>query len=350
MKKAIFSLFIFAIYAPASLAWGERGHDLVTRVAVQQLTAFSDSGAALTEPFKQRDHMLSHLSNVPDLHWRAPYMSAAERALNYPTHYIGIESVYPDLSQISDFDVSYQEFAKRAVAAGIQEPARVGSAPWRVLQLHGLMVAALTSAKTAATRAQMITATNQALLYAGIMSHFVGDLANPHHTTTNHNGQLTGNTGLHAYFESDVVRELPFTLVAQVHRRAGPRLLRRTVLKALPRQQRAATLGNPQELLFALVLNSHFQVDRLTNIDNQYSLLEKSSDPTVAAKRIPPPQAAQAYRKFAVERLAIGASVLAQLWVLAWQQAGQPDLSDFHSYHYHLKPDFITPSYLSRGD
>ena len=67
--------------------WGERGHDVVTRVAVQNLRQMTEDNTRVVTPFLARDHMLAHLSNVPDIVWRAPYMSQQDRDSNYSTHY-----------------------------------------------------------------------------------------------------------------------------------------------------------------------------------------------------------------------------------------------------------------------
>jgi len=78
MKYARFRCVQLAILISVGLvtfnafAWGERGHDLGTRVAVQNLRALSGDDPAVVTPFLQRDHMLAHLSNVPDIVWRAP--------------------------------------------------------------------------------------------------------------------------------------------------------------------------------------------------------------------------------------------------------------------------------------
>ena len=61
--------------------------------------------------------------------------------------------------------------------------------------------------------------------------------------------------------------------------------------------------------------------------------------------RKPAKSVAKRYERFAVERMAIGASVLARLWFLAWRDAGSPDMSGFRSYHYPVQPPFITPVY-----
>lgn len=330
-----------------SFAWGERGHDLVTRVAVKKLDQMSAAGKSFSWPFALRDHMLSHLSNVPDIHWRAPYMSQKERDLNYATHFIGMESIYPKAVSLNDLKTDLDTFYAGAKKAGIDNPERVGTAPWRVIQLYSLMKQALSKAGSA-DKAAMIDATNTALLYAGIMSHFVGDLANPHHTTINYDGQLSGNTGLHAYFESDIVRELPLKLAGEIEKAAGYALLEDTVLKPYEPARQKQILHSADQLIFALILDSHNRLSTLHELDNQHSLVKASEDASESAIRIPPEQAMNEYRTFASERIAVGASVLAQLWLLAWQDAGKPDLSQFHSYHYHIKPDFIEPSYLNQ--
>lgn len=335
-----------ALSSNSAFAWGERGHDIVTRVAVRNLNVLSDANLNLTQPFTQRDHMLSHLSNTPDIVWRAKYMSRADRDLNYPTHFINLERVYDSVKSLEDIDSNYADYARKARDKGIEEPASVGTGPWRVLQLHGLMTNSLKVAGANKDRDGHINAVNQALLYAGLMSHFVGDLANPHHTSANYDGQLTGNTGLHAYFESDVVGVLPLGLVAHTNAMLRPSLLKATVLKGLNKKQRETIMSDPRQLIFSLVVNSQNNLERLTELDNQYSLLEASSDAKQSAIRELPEDVAPLFHGFITERLAIGAAVLSQLWLTAWEQAGKPDLSDYQSYDYAVKPEFIAPDYL----
>jgi hypothetical protein len=339
------AVFVVICTSPA-FAWGERGHDIVTRVAVQNLSVVGNGDLSLTTPFTKRDHMLSHLSNTPDIVWRAKYMSKQDRGLNYPTHFINLERVYQSVNSLNDVDLDYADYAKAARDKGIEDPASVGTAPWRVLQLHGLMTKSLLKAGASESVNERVEAINQALLYAGLMSHFVGDLANPHHATANYNGQLTGNTGLHAYFESDVVGVLPLGLSAQTKAMLQPSLLKVTVLKEMNKQQRVTIMSDPRLLIFSLVVNSQNNLGRLIELDNEYSLVEASSDARKSAIRELPQDVAPLFHGFITERLAIGAAVLSQLWLTAWEQAGKPDLSDYQSYDYEVKPEFIAPDYL----
>ena len=114
--------------------WGERGHDVVTRVAVQNLRQMTEDNTRVVTPFLARDHMLAHLSNVPDIVWRAPYMSQQDRDSNYSTHYINLERVYPEVKAYTDVPFELAEYQQDASAKGLNA-VEVGTAPWRVLQL-----------------------------------------------------------------------------------------------------------------------------------------------------------------------------------------------------------------------
>lgn len=323
-------------------AWGERGHDLITRVAVQNLRVLSDDKQALVKPFVARDHMLGHLSNAPDIVWRAPYMSELERSENYSTHFINLEKVYAGVSLWSDLPTEYSQYRTDSQAKGF-EPEGVGSAPWRVLQLYSLMVEALRSAGQAQDKKAFEDSVNKALTMGGIMSHFVGDLANPHHTTANYDGQLTGQHGLHAYFESDVVTELPLELSARTAKKVSQKWL-----SQYSKSERKEILSDPQKLVWALVANSHSRLPELLALDVKYSLIERSTQGNDKAIRKPVGQIAKRYQRFTIERLSIGSSVLSQLWLLAWLEAGSPDLSNFRSYYYPVKPDFVRPDYINK--
>ncbi len=346
LKILLLSLVLIGINNQAH-AWGERGHDLITRVAVQHMRNINNDNLALMRPFLLRDHMLAHLSNTPDTVWRADYMGEEVIKTNSPTHYINLEKVATGVEKWNDLPRSFREYRALCQSKG-HDTTDVGTAPWRVLQLYTLIVDQLTNldAKPDELKEQHI---NQALLYSGLMSHFVGDLANPHHTTANYDGQLTGNKGLHAYFESVVVAELSFELPEKMLKKAGSRGL---WLRTYGAKERAEILADPQKLIWALMADSHTHVEKLIKLDDRHSIVAKSivdadSGEQASAKRKPAKEVSRRYEKFAVERLAVGADALARLWQLAWVEAGSPDMSQFRSYHYPVQPPFITPVYES---
>jgi len=243
----IVSALLASLFSQHVVAWGERGHDLITRVAVQHMRASNDDNAKLMRPFLLRDHMLGHLSNTPDTVWRADYMSDEAKKANSPTHYINLEKAITGVKKWDDFPRDFREYRALCKSKDF-DTSDVGTAPWRVLQLYKLIVGELTNLDAKPENLK-IDHINKALKYAGLMAHFVGDLANPHHTTANYDGQLTGNKGLHAYFESMVVAELSFKLPQKILRKAKSK---RLWLSNYGRAERAEILADPQKLVWAL--------------------------------------------------------------------------------------------------
>lgn len=346
MKVGILVVCTFIVmFGDACFAWGERGHNIVTRVAVRSL-AMTES-YHMTLPFEKKEFMLAHLSNVPDIVWRGDDVSRRDRLLNGPTHYFNLDSVVDHPKQLIILPLTYSKFASFAKDRNLKLATDVGTAPWRVEQLYKEITRALVSAGDSEGEA-FINHVNQALLYAGIMSHFVADLANPHHTTQNHDGHLSGNDGLHAYFETHVVNELDLTLLDAVFQRASKAdYLEDQLSMTFADLKYEQIRHDPLQLIFALIINSYQNVSRLHELDNKYSLLKRRNSRDQSPKRKPAREVVDDYQEFVIDRLALGAAVLSELWVLAWQKAGGPDLSRYHSFVYPVRPDFIYPDYLN---
>ena len=287
----------------------------------------------------------------PDIIWKSEDMDEEERRINRPTHYINLDLFEPRPDTVFDLPRSYAEIDALSRQRQPQQQ-QAGSAPWRIVQLYRLMKTAFEQAGQAerqgrAGREDFIQQVNMALFHGGIMAHFVGDLANPHHTAADYDGQQTGNGGLHAYFESNVVAVLELSLAQTVFERiTSDTLIEEQLLRQYTRQQAQEIKDDPLLLIFALSMNSRAQLPTLVALDDRYSLLKRSLGEDSKATRRPPIEVRQHYRPFIVERLALAAAVLSQLWQLAWEQAGQPDLSSFHSYYYPAKPAFIYPDYF----
>ncbi len=343
-RRSLFIGLLLLCCFQSAFGWGERGHDIIARVAARHLIEQDDS--RLYRPFQLREFMLGHLANVPDIIWKAAYMDEQVRRINRPTHYINIDLLPEKARTVFDVPLTYQQYA----ALAPDTEAMPGSAPWRIAQLYRLMRQSFAQAKQSRQGERpdaFIRHVNMALFYGGIMSHFVGDLANPHHAAADYDGQQTGNGGLHAYFESAVVAVLDLDLAHKVLMRVNSAdLIEQMLLSQYTATQSRRIKQDPLLLVFALSINSRAQLPILVTLDDDHSLLERSRGEETKAKRKPPAEAGEHYAAFIVTRLALAAAVLSQLWQLAWQQAGQPDLSSFHSYYYPAKPNFIYPDYL----
>lgn len=361
MKKAVaLSLVMgFVIPRPAA-AWGERGHDIVTRVAVRLLIAKVAQGTPLATQFGRKEFMLGHLSNVPDIVWRS--QGEAIEKVNAPTHFLDIEYLSPEVTfatlprTTSDGLARMRELCA-APPKGYVCPAQgdekldassAGTAPWRTGQLFRMTVEGMKA--SAASDKTDSAALDRAFLAAGVMSHFIGDLGNPYHATRNYDGWETGQGGIHSYFESGMISSYRLALDQEVFDAAlTGRGLDRT-LKQIPQSERLALSRDPVALAIALALDSHSRLESANAIDRKFALLKASGTSPdgkrLGAERRPAAELRFKFHQLHVERLAAAAEVLAQLWFLAWEEAGRPDFKDYRSFAYPVAPEFIQPDYL----
>ena len=149
------------------------------------------------------------------------------------------------------------------------------------------------------------------------MGHYIGDAHVPLHTTENYNGQLTGQEGIHAFWES----RIPELFVdAEYDFFVG----------------KAQYIQSPRDYFWNIVLSSHRLVDEVLQVekelsrtfppDQQYCFEERLG----ATVRTQCRAYAEAYRQRLagqVERR-MRAAILAvsSSWYTAWADAGQPDL------------------------
>lgn len=360
------ALVLSASLSTAAQAWGERGHDGVSRIAVRILASSEDPEAAELGAFLQRKElMLGHLSNVPDIVWRS--MGKEIDELSAPSHFVDMEFFLapglPPKAQDLPSDVrsllaamakNCSRGKKLPCVPGDTDEARLqksGHAPFRVETLSQDLVSAFKEIKSLEGKVPKdardkddprTEIMNRALLHAGILSHFVGDLANPHHTSVDYDGWDAEQGGLHSYFESEIVEGYPLDFEATVLDEA---------LRHKPMDERFAR--HPNNYLrqaWELALDSNSHLVELHTIDKKYSLLEKSvkgdRDTRKKAKRKDVKLVRDNYRNFVILRLAAGADALARIWLSTWKEAGKPDLSFYRSYHYDVKPDLIPLRYL----
>ncbi len=335
-------------------AWGERGHDAITRVAVRIVSKSDPQG--LGALLLTKAHMMAHLSNVPDIVWRNVGKEIASQ--NRPTHFIDLEYIWAEktLPQLSQLPPSYKLYQQRIMAqckikqnpcpkgdSMERKASQAGHAPFRVAQLVNLAISTgkrikLLQDQKKAPHRKLKQEGLQFLTYLGVLSHFVGDLGNPHHTTMDYDGKLTGQGGLHSYFESQVVRALGLDLEHEVLD---------YILKSKPYLfiQSEYKPQSPLEMIYALALDSHRRLESLRELDRKHSLIEQSW--TSAAKRRSADTVKEHYREFVIQRLGAAADTLAQFWLAIQKESGKPGWAYYRSYDYPLKPDFISVDYAS---
>lgn len=103
-----------------------------------------------------------------------------------PRHYIDLDhyGAYPFPELPRKWDSAVQKYGADSLQAH-------GIIPWRVQQLMGALTKAFREKNGSAI-----------LRYSTDLGHYIGDAHVPLHTSSNHNGQYTGQHGIHGFWES----------------------------------------------------------------------------------------------------------------------------------------------------
>ena len=149
------------------------------------------------------------------------------------------------------------------------------------------------------------------------MGHYIGDAHVPLHTTENYNGQLTGQEGIHAFWESRI-----------------PELFAEGTYDFWVGQ--ATYIDDPAEYFWDIVLESHSYVKTVLEkewelrenypTDQQMCFDERLGRTILTQCR----EFAEAYQEslqgMIEERMVKSVQALGNVWYTAWVDAGQPDL------------------------
>lgn len=151
------------------------------------------------------------------------------------------------------------------------------------------------------------------------IGHYIGDAHVPLHTTTNYNGQLTNQLGIHAFWES----RLP-------------------ELFALDNYDffvgKAQYINNPSEYFWKMTLESHLLVDSVLTIEKELSRDFPSDQQYCYEERLgktilqPCFDFSKAYHEglngMVETRMRETIIAIGNIWLSAWVDAGQPNLTD----------------------
>jgi hypothetical protein len=178
-----FSATLLLLWSAQAHAWGNEGHRLVNRLAAANLPAdappFLRSQAAIGE--------IEYLGPEPD-RWRSP--SEPElNAAQAPEHFIDLEPA----DALGPLPKKRLDFEAEVFAAG-QRPEKIGLQPWQTTEVWERLKAALREYRHLAAAGQDTHDVEQAaIFYAGWLGHYVGDGAQPLHTTVQYNGWVGPN-------------------------------------------------------------------------------------------------------------------------------------------------------------
>lgn len=161
----------------------------------------------------------------------------------------------------------------------------------------------------------------QILRLSADIGHYIADAHVPLHTTENYNGQLTGQEGIHGFWES----RLPELFSEDYDFFVG----------------KASYLENPVEAAWKAIESSHKAVDSVLRFEK--ALVEKFGEKKYSFEtkgrqtlKVYSREYAQAYHKLLngmVERqMRAAVKCIGNFWYTAWVDAGQPDITSLIEY------------------
>ncbi len=289
--KHIFLLTALVLIATPCFCWGFYVHQKINYYAVfllpPQMLLF----------YKPHIHFLSEHSVDPD---KRRYAVAAEA----PRHYI-------DLDKYGTTDSLPQRWDSAVAKLPEDTLNKHGIVPWWVQTMQYRLTEAFKEKDGA-----------RILKFSAEIGHYISDAHVPLHASSNHNGQLTGQHGIHGLWESRV-----------------PELLAQNEWNFFI--GKAAYIANTSEFMWQRVKESAAAADTVLRYDKELSnrfpadkkfAFEVRNGVVVRQYSTAYTKAYDAVLKGMVERrMQQSIQAVASIWLTAWINAGQPDLSSLQN-------------------
>ncbi len=302
-------------------AWDYEGHRLVNQLALASLPT-NFPAFALTPKARER---VAFLAGEPD-RWRNTTDPTLSH-VNGTDHYI-------DLEQLDDYGLDvhnlthfrYDFTAQLALARAAHpdkfpaiDPARnsdhsrqlVGFLPWAIVENFDKLKSQFSYLKTyeeAGGTPEEITNAQQNILYImGVMGHYVGDAAQPLHTTKHHHGWVgenphgyTTDNGFHSWIDGGYFKKIGGVSVKEIQGFVHPAQL---ISLAYPNEK-----GDTFPIVMDYILAQSKLVEPLYEIEKAGKL---TGDGDLGHQG----------KDFLTGQLVKGGQMLGDLWFTAWQQA-----------------------------
>ncbi len=269
--------------------WGFFGHKKINACAVFLLPP------PMILFYKQHAGFLTEHAVDPD---KRRYLVAAEG----PRHYIDLDHYgsFPYKKLPHKWDSAVARFSSDSLE-------KHGIVPWWIQRMHRRLTNAFKEKNAALI-----------LKLSAEIGHYIGDAHVPLHTSSNHNGQLTDQVGIHGFWESRIPelfaeKQYDFIIGKADYLRRPDQFIWERVLESAA----AADTVLMQEKL----LNNRFSVFRKYAYENRNGLLVRqySEEYTTAYQQI--------LNGMVERRMRQSVYAVACFWFTAWVDAGQPDLN-----------------------
>ncbi len=271
---------VCSIVPSTALAWGFAGHRYIMRRAIELLPPEM-------KPFftAYRDEIVIRVVG-PDLWRNVGWEDDPNHFLDFGVPEFG---PYPFAALPRDYGAALEKFG----AATLK---RYGLLPWREAEQFGNLRRGLEGF----TR-QAPYATSDTVLFAAVAGHYIQDAHQPFHATNNFDGQLTGQTGVHARFERDLIERFESRLT--VHPAAS------------------APVTDPRDAAFDALLASYQLADPILAADREAIAGKDTYDDEYFERFF------AGVRPILEKRLGDSITATAGIIAGAWLEAGKPVLT-----------------------
>ncbi|HTH46560.1 MAG TPA: hypothetical protein VMB21_03530 [Candidatus Limnocylindria bacterium] len=210
-------------------AWDYELHRLVNEIALASLP--TNFPAFVREPAAHE--RVAFLAGEPDRWRNVP--DVALRHINAPEHFLDLEDLTPYGLTPTNLSALRYEFVAQLAVIRAQDPSKFpgadpakdtdrnrwlpGLLPWRITEDYAKLKSVFSYLKTfeqhGGTPEEIANAQADAIYVMGVMGHFVGDAAQPLHTTHNYNGWTmanphgyTTNRTFHGWIDGGYIRKV----------------------------------------------------------------------------------------------------------------------------------------------
>lgn len=296
LSKYILSLLIiiFAVsfFQETATSWGFFGHKKINRMAVFTLPP------EMIKFYKKNIEYLTEHAVDPD---KRRYAIEGEA----PRHYIDIDHYVH--SGDDPFEVVPKKWFDAVDKFSEDTLQAYGIVPWHV----NVMVMRLTKAFEAKD-------VDRILSVSADLGHYIGDSHVPLHTTENYNGQLTGQRGIHGFWES----RLPELKAMDYDLFVGRAEYVDNILADEWETVQESFSAKDSVLDLERKLNNEFPTDQKYSHENRgASLIKTYSEEYSTAYH-------NMMNGMVERRLTSSIITVGSYWYTAWVNAGQPDLNE----------------------
>lgn len=276
---AAMTLAVLSLASARTEAWGLEAHRFIVARAIDLIP---DS---IRPFFKSHQAFIVEHSVDPDLWRTAGFLDEP------PRHFLDLDAYgrYPFSGLPHDVERAVEKFGAIMVTKN-------GRLPWRTAEMFDRLTRAFAHQK----RGGKPYALDDIQFFSAIVGHYVADAHVPFHATLNYDGQLTGQTGVHARFETELFA----------------RFRERLQLRPMA----ASSVTDARALVFERLLSSFQLVAPILDADRaalgSRSAYDDRYFEELRARTQP----------ILEQRLTESITAVAALIAGAWEQTGKPDL------------------------